>query len=614
MATIEPRLMLVPNEAMSDSSNHDLPPLRTLIPRTADRSLPPLEPHTNRRGDRLGIDIQASIKQVPALYPNDDISLNTRKDGNQLERNAKYSGSSAAAPLSLILDQTPIPTAYPLSNIIDEVSDNFDNGGNNKRHRGLLVKDDFMSLPQPIKKQKAVQKAPAFPPMINGLHDPPSHASVFPSISTFGNPEAVQNYFANNYGPYELNREYNHVDDEASNLQTGPEIGLALNYFEAKSISQPSSEADKDNKQGTEGDMQSSNAKKRSTKKQRRKWSESETNNLLIGVSRHGVGKWTSILDDPELKFDGRTAGDLKDRFRTCCPDELRSSGNGSQPNQTQLPPSIPKPASPKQARQRTRIDGHLDKILIDVEDPSLAQHDIDSNSKSRKSRAHRKNMSDLVQLGILTPFKKSHRRVRRPFTEQDDQEILEGLHKYGPAWTKIHRHQSFHLSSRQPTDLRDRVRNKYPEIYARIEKGAFQVKEGGRSNDVMEPSVNTLFNTSFLAKPNTLESSVTLNLSGTREDYSRRALPQMLDSAETYQPIQGPVFDQVTALPFIGNEMDVSRILLDDSTRLTQMAARPMHQGISASSSPTILFPDVRGDQTRGQEGMPGANRHPAR
>lgn len=97
-----------------------------------------------------------------------------------------------------------------------------------------------------------------------------------------------------------------------------------------------------------------------------------------------------------------------------------------------------------------------------------------------RKRRVHRRNMEDMIKLGIQGPFKKSHRRERRPFTEQDDKEILEGLQIYGPAWTKIHRHPSFNLASRQPTDLRDRVRNKYPEIYANIEKGVFQGQPEG--------------------------------------------------------------------------------------------------------------------------------------
>ncbi|KAJ2647399.1 hypothetical protein GGH99_007971, partial [Coemansia sp. RSA 1285] len=48
-----------------------------------------------------------------------------------------------------------------------------------------------------------------------------------------------------------------------------------------------------------------------------RKWSEEETENLLQGCSKYGVGAWKKILDDPRFTFNNRTSVDLKDRFRT---------------------------------------------------------------------------------------------------------------------------------------------------------------------------------------------------------------------------------------------------------------------------------------------------------
>ena len=59
-------------------------------------------------------------------------------------------------------------------------------------------------------------------------------------------------------------------------------------------------------------------------------WTEEETNNLLLGVHKHGVGRWSDILEDPSFSFNNRSGVDLKDRFRICCPDELR--GKGSKP------------------------------------------------------------------------------------------------------------------------------------------------------------------------------------------------------------------------------------------------------------------------------------------
>ncbi|PWN51642.1 hypothetical protein IE53DRAFT_303215, partial [Violaceomyces palustris] len=55
------------------------------------------------------------------------------------------------------------------------------------------------------------------------------------------------------------------------------------------------------------------------TKAQKHKWSAEETQALVDGCNKHGVGNWKKILSDPDLhdKFNERTAGDLKDRFRT---------------------------------------------------------------------------------------------------------------------------------------------------------------------------------------------------------------------------------------------------------------------------------------------------------
>ena len=48
--------------------------------------------------------------------------------------------------------------------------------------------------------------------------------------------------------------------------------------------------------------------------KPRRKWTKEETENLLQGVSLHGVGNWKKILEDEKFTFNARSAIDLKDR------------------------------------------------------------------------------------------------------------------------------------------------------------------------------------------------------------------------------------------------------------------------------------------------------------
>ncbi|KDQ23614.1 hypothetical protein PLEOSDRAFT_1026837, partial [Pleurotus ostreatus PC15] len=51
-----------------------------------------------------------------------------------------------------------------------------------------------------------------------------------------------------------------------------------------------------------------------SEKKQRKKWTTEETQMLVDGCNKHGVGNWKTILSDKSLKFDSRSPVDLKDR------------------------------------------------------------------------------------------------------------------------------------------------------------------------------------------------------------------------------------------------------------------------------------------------------------
>jgi hypothetical protein len=51
------------------------------------------------------------------------------------------------------------------------------------------------------------------------------------------------------------------------------------------------------------------------SRKNLRKWSEEETTTLLRGVIKCGIGNWTAILAQPELKFNQRSASNLKDRY-----------------------------------------------------------------------------------------------------------------------------------------------------------------------------------------------------------------------------------------------------------------------------------------------------------
>jgi hypothetical protein len=238
---------------------------------------------------------------------------------------------------------------------------------------------------------------------------------------------------------------------------------------------------------------------KKATKK-RRPWSADETTALLRGVQRHGKGHWTRILHDPDFVFDRRTPADLKDRFRSVLPEELKESGNHV------------KAACEPGVRTAVPLDMILD---FDEDDDDPSKERIDSSKKkptdssptharssTRKKtgpRPHRVDVEDLRKLGIEGPLKDSGRRKRTAFTDQDDQEILEGLETYGPQWRAIRDDPRFHLHNRKPTDLRDRMRNKYPDRLRQIQER--QGNHLGRPSSLLDQPNRS----SLLKHPNNL-------------------------------------------------------------------------------------------------------------
>ncbi|KAI1645840.1 uncharacterized protein F4817DRAFT_163946 [Daldinia loculata] len=536
MATIEPRLIHLLNESTATPRPHhaELPPIKVLpLPKASGR-LHPIGPDAGQRSEVPDTNLgQLASQSMPSLHAVVD--------------EATITNASLRTDISQPSDRTLLShiSSQDLRMILDDTPDNIEDLGKKRRP----VKEDFVQLPQPLKKQKAATQQHMFPPIIVGLLEPPSDASLFPPISS---------------GSFD-NRPHSEPP-QALSITKPPETSEPV---EEKTNPSPPSEPERT----------PTGKVKRRAAKPRRKWSEEETNHLLLGVSKHGVGRWTDILEDPDYRFNDRTAGDLKDRFRTCCPEELRASPSARGDISREKQPSVKAKGKPTKGLMSENILNETEEE-IEIEQAQSAQNDSDPTpQRQRKSRAHRKKMEDLVELGIRGPFKKSHRRERRPFSEQDDREILEGFELYGPQWTKIQRDPRFNLSSRQPTDLRDRLRNKYPEKFAGTEKTAMQVREPGqpgRSNNLLEPSVNMAIDNSLhVSKSALLEPQ--LNRTNSKEDMPKWPLPSSLietgDSSQ--QPHHNLYWNEGTGPGFGSSsmgEMDISRLLLDD----TQVTSEP--------------------------------------
>ena len=119
------------------------------------------------------------------------------------------------------------------------------------------------------------------PPVLQGLHHPPPDAGILPSIST----EEAQVFLSTSRGTKPAANPTPTDETTSTVLQQEPVVAAETT-------------------QGT------------SDKRSRRNlWTDQETNDLLTGVSRFGIGNWKKILLCPDYQFHKRTAVDLKDRY-----------------------------------------------------------------------------------------------------------------------------------------------------------------------------------------------------------------------------------------------------------------------------------------------------------
>ncbi|KAJ1721449.1 hypothetical protein LPJ53_004034 [Coemansia erecta] len=152
-----------------------------------------------------------------------------------------------------------------------------------------------------------------------------------------------------------------------------------------------------------------------------RKWTEEETENLLRGCSKYGVGAWKKILDDSAFKFNNRTSVDLKDRFRTIRAQECAHS-----------------PASKNKSKGSTKSNAKEPDVVWPL--PPNSQR--------------------------LQGLRRVQRKPTRNYTNDEDRRLLIGVMRHANHWTKIAADTDLQLNDRPGQSLRDRLRNAFPEVF----------------------------------------------------------------------------------------------------------------------------------------------------
>ncbi|RKF59979.1 putative myb dna-binding domain containing protein [Erysiphe neolycopersici] len=526
--TIEPHLIAILNDTSSTfavPTYIELPPLQK--PSISKTLCQPPHPQLAIRELKRekGASLQLNSNQASVLSTVDDeISLKNVNKGLSNSKVECTKGDSSRQSLSKILDISDCENLY-LSK---------------KRNLMNSNKDEFVQLPRPTKEQKTAKQV--VPPIIIGLFQPPPQSTLFPPIAS--------SCFHDSRGRNSLNT-------------------IPLSTKLPKRV-----QGNKHDHVIVRHSTVRSGIKKKKNVATRKKWTEEETNNLLLGVHKHGVGCWSDILSDSCFVFNDRSSSDLKDRWRTCCPDELRKRTSTSVDGMK------------KGTSENTRSCLNPDEVLIQDES-KLNESDLITNSvtASRKKRCHRKNLEDLFQLGIKGLIRQSSRRERRQFTQEEDYAILEGYKTYGPAWSKIQKDPRLNLQSRQPTDLRDRFRNKFKDKFLEIKrnnipldipKNVCKNKNArnifGKDNYVRSNQVSTK-NNSFRSIQSTLQSLPSRDGLRIQEIISTEPFSTMIDrppidSVENSPFNQFPDWSQSSATSYsnIIGDMDISRSIIEQN------------------------------------------------
>ncbi|KAF2131985.1 hypothetical protein P153DRAFT_182582 [Dothidotthia symphoricarpi CBS 119687] len=420
-------------------------------------------------------------------YPGDTV-VNVHQEAKQLQFHATLPRQEPGAPLAQVLNngEPTLHVPQDASATLTSLTTPF-----NGRLRDLLLnspevlhderkpqdhhiqpslvvyENSLIKLPElPQLPRKATRRA-RIPPLLQGLHQPPPlppEGKLFPPII------GESNRFRKDVG-VKVGSE-NRPTERASKQD---ETETASRAHRADTCQQHQEEKDarttkavpfvqiSDTGQGQTLELPSSDTAVHSNiarrGRKRNPWSEQETKDLLIGVSKFGIGNWKKILHFPDFVFHRRTAVDLKDRFRVCCPGEgLR----------------LRKTRSKKHSREEVSTVS-VDKTTMLGSSNILNHDDVgvkhtmeqETIGKQRKHK-HVMESTSLALIGIQRPFVRNKRRKRHEFTAQDDTNLLKGFERYGATWHSMRDDNELGFSARHPTDLRDRFRIRYPEMYAR--------------------------------------------------------------------------------------------------------------------------------------------------
>ncbi|KAL4971776.1 hypothetical protein BDW66DRAFT_17482 [Aspergillus desertorum] len=458
---------------------------------------------------------------------------------------------------------------------------------------------ELLQLPMPQAQKE--QRPPPFGPfaILNGLNEPPPNAALLPPIEAGSitqlltkpsrdsidvEPEPVKPATSFTPDVQSGERIEGRIEDILdSPIAEKPNLRETVANDDKIDKMQPETEPSHANElQPTEeADSPPSPKARGRSRKNLRKWTDGETVALLRGVMKCGIGNWKEVLAQDESSFNKRTASNLKDRFRVCCPSAYRASdpSEAIQHLRDALAKTLARIEGDSSATPSLTHSGSSSSFSSLDTSQNTPEHHSQSDSVPEINRTLPKNKSEPATGGLLvisepyTPAK-GRRRSRRPFTAAEDEALLKGYAVHGFQWTLIQQDNELNLGHRRATDLRDRFRTKFPHAYrdggairdstlqAQMAKDTM-LKDGtspaARSRQAVQD--NKSASTDRPGKPNTLGGVVAVD-----PVLPSLALPPVVREGSTSVPLSGLSF-LLEEGSTNDNSVDLPPLIWDDLT-----------------------------------------------
>ncbi|KAE8395250.1 hypothetical protein ETB97_005748 [Aspergillus alliaceus] len=477
----------------------------------------PLEPNASGARERSSI---SKPNNTAGVLPgrNDSSSRVTESVNTARAKKNDYAADSLS---SLQLPPKPILPEFVNLRALERFPySSFDDDSHARKRRRMDVQADSFQehLQLPIPQAHKEPRPPPFGPfaILNGLNEPPPNAALLPPIeagsitqlltkpsrdASFVEPALLttNTVIESQSGEKREGRIHEILDSPVGEKAVdGDQANVEGGLFDDATLGQLGhekcdSQTDKEALPPAEENVPLSPKTRGRSRKNLRKWTEEETTALLRGVVKCGIGNWTAILAQPELKFNKRSASNLKDRFRVCCPWAYRAAdpneatkklrdtladalsraeteGSDGTPGKIRLPHPWPASETPSGGISAGSSQESLSSSSTPTEEtePKISNSQAKQGSAKTGPTLSSKSKSTLASLGIPEPHftMKSRRRSRRPFTVAEDEALLKGYAVHGFQWTLIQQDKRLNLGHRRATDLRDRFRTKFPHAY----------------------------------------------------------------------------------------------------------------------------------------------------